>query len=110
MAQQLYATEGVSPMPLSESATTLLVQLRQTTVIAPEVTEHLVAERMQKVTTELTAQPAIAATRIHVRREKQRSAGAAEVRYVIQTRESVTQEEQKKPTEDRQKKRKRGDR
>jgi hypothetical protein len=95
---------------LSESATTLLVQLRQTTVIAPEVTERLVAERVQTVTTELTDGHAIAATRIHVRQEKQRGAGAAEVRYVIQTREGVTQEELKKPTGDKQEKRKRENR
>jgi len=92
LTQQLHPIDGVSLPSLSESATTLLVQLRQKMVIAPEVTERLIAERVQNVTTELTAQHAIAATRLHVRQEKQRGAGAAEVRYVIQTREGVTTE------------------
>ena len=87
LTQQLHPTNGVSLPPLSESATTLLVQLRQTTVLAPEVTERLIAERVQKVMTELTAHQAIDATRLQARQEKQRGAGAAEVRYVIQTRE-----------------------
>jgi hypothetical protein len=90
LTQQLHPTNGISLPPLSESATTLLVQLRQTTRVAPEVTERLTAERVQTVTTELTARYAIAATRLHVRQEKPRGAGAAEVRYVIQTREGVT--------------------
>lgn len=92
LTQQIHPTNDVPPPLLSESATTLLVQLRQKTVIAPEITERLVSERVQTVTTELTAQHAIDATRIHVRQEKQRGTGAAEVHYVIQTREGGTTE------------------
>lgn len=94
LVQHLYPTDHTSPAPLSESATMLLEQLRKTTVVAPEAVERLVGERLQTVTTELTTRHAVATTRLHVHPEKQRGPGAAEVRYVIQTRESGTEKGQ----------------
>jgi hypothetical protein len=63
--------------------------------------EQLIRERLQTVKTVLTTQHAVAATRIHVHPEKQRGPGAAEVRYVIQTREGETEEAQGTPPSDK---------
>jgi hypothetical protein len=68
--------------------------------------ESLTQERIQKVTTALTTQYAVATTRIHVHPEKQRGPGAPEVRYVIQTRESETEEESQPPPPGTKEKRK----
>jgi hypothetical protein len=94
LMRHLYPTDHTSPAPLSESATALLEQLRKTTVVAPEAVERLVGERLQIVMTELTTQHAVAIARLHIHPEKQRGPGAAEVRYVIQTRENGTEEGQ----------------
>lgn len=106
LTQQLHPTDHTSPVPLSESATTLLKQLRKKTIVAPEAMERLIGERLQTVTTVLTTQRAVAATRIHVHPEKQRGPGAAEVRYVIQTREGGTEEGQETPPEKQETKKK----
>ncbi|MSQ48250.1 MAG: DUF748 domain-containing protein [Deltaproteobacteria bacterium] len=98
LTQQLHPTDQkTSPVPLSESATTLLEQLRQKTVVAPRAVEQLIGERLQTVTTVLTTQHAVAATRIHAHPEKQRGAGAPEVRYILQTREGESEDKPQSP-------------
>jgi hypothetical protein len=106
LTQQIHPTDHTFPVPLSESATTLLKQLRKKIVVAPEAVEQLIRERLQTVTTVLTTQHAVAAARIHVHPEKQRGPGGAEVRYVIQTREGETEEGQETPPEKQETKKK----
>jgi hypothetical protein len=106
LTQRLHPTDQTSPAPLSESATTVLEQLRKETVVTPETVENLIRERLQTVTTALTTQHTVATTRIHVHPEKQRGAGASEVRYTLQTREGETEEERKTPPLGKQEQRK----
>ncbi len=106
LTQHLHPTDQTAPVPLSESATTVLEQLRKNTVVAPEAVEQLIGERLQTVTTALTTQHAVAATRIHIHPEKQRGPRAAEVRYAIQTREGETEEKPQTPLRKQPEKRK----
>lgn len=72
---------------LSAQATELLTQLRKQTVVPADASAGLAAERVQAVISELATHYAVPATRLSLNPEKQRGPGAAEVRYVIQTRE-----------------------
>ncbi len=97
LTHQLHPATHPEPVTLSEPATTLLAQLRQQTTVPAEAQERLIQTRIQKVTTMLTTQQGVATTRIRVRPEKQRGAGAPEVRYVLQTRENETEEARDTP-------------
>ncbi|NOT55398.1 MAG: hypothetical protein HOP18_12395, partial [Deltaproteobacteria bacterium] len=97
LTHQLHPANHPEPVTLSEPATTLLAQLRQQATVPAEAQERLIQARIQKVTTVLTTQHGVATTRIRVRPEKQRGAGAPEVRYVLQTRENETEEARETP-------------
>jgi Domain of Unknown Function (DUF748) len=97
LTHQLHPANHPEPVTLSEPATTLLAQLRQQATVPAEAQERLIQTRIQKVTTVLTTQHGVATTRIRVHPEKQRGAGAPEVRYVLQTRENETEEARETP-------------
>lgn len=101
LTHQLHPANHPEPVTLSEPATTLLTQLRQRATVPAEVRERLIQTRIQKVTTVLTTQHGVATTRIRVRPEKQRGAGAPEVRYVLQTRENETEDARETPPRQR---------
>jgi hypothetical protein len=84
LAHQLErAGEGEAPV-LSAPAAALLSQLREQTTVSPQALAQLTQERVQTVMTALTANTAVAASRLQLSQEKRRGRDGAEVRYLLQ--------------------------
>lgn len=92
-AQLTQAGGGALPT-LSAEATALLAQLRGQVVVAQSALERLAAERVQAVIADLTVNPAIAPSRLHLAQEKSRGREGVEVRYLIQAGEGGEEESQ----------------
>lgn len=77
-----------APPALSAQATALLTQLRERVVMSPQAMAQLSLERVQTVMNTLTATAALTASRLRLSPDKLRGREGAEVRYMVQARET----------------------